>query len=474
MAYRLLQRALLFCLVVHAAAMVSMATVLAPAMDMSVDVATRASWVAQHPWLWRLGWLPWQGCALSDLLVSAALVAWAWKRQGPSQAAVKGLAVAAALFTICAVVPEQYAEAYAVTTMPSLPASDYPAREVWLLVMTGTWGGLAYDIMLVFWVLAVAVAAPASGWKRLTLLLTAVDFLLFLVAGVGVWHVTKTPGYPDFAVVQAANTLAFPLLCVINVLIAGLAGQAMGRDLLGGIRDMLRPLPFLPLRSDITDVVYLNWWVPAERVAHLLPGPYKLEVRGGLTALSVLHYRHGGFGWAFLGPVRRLLPNPVQSNWRLYVEGDDAIFFLHTLLSSPIHALGARVFSDGLPGVWDKAAAHRRDGGRITLQTGTPDLRAEVVEEPDTPLHADARYLIEQNGAVSSDPVWGVTRKSRIDIPIDLGTVRHARVANLHSDALASIIEGCECFAFVVPAVAFAALGDEVTGALEPGRSPVG
>lgn len=472
-AYRFLQRALLFCLVVHGLAMLSMATVLAPAMDMTVDVASRAGWVAEHPWSWRLGWLPWQGCALSDLLVSGGLVWWAWARSGTHRNAVRGLAVAALVCTVSAVIPEQFAEAWAVIYMPGLTTAQYAPREVWLLVMTGTWGGLAYDVMLVFWVAALAVAAPPSTLKRLTVALTAVDFVLFAIAGIGVQQVTLAPGYPDFWVVQAANMAAFPLLIVLNLLLPAMAGQAMGRDALGGLRDMLRPIPFLPLRSDITDVVYLNWWVPADRVRERLPAPYALEVRDGLTALSILHYRHGGFGWAFLGPLRRLLPSPIQSNWRLYVQGDDAIYFLHTLLSSPVHAVGARLFSDGLPGVWDRRAAHRRDGERLTIATGTPDMKAVVVENRG-PLHPDARYLIEQNGAVSTDRVWGVTRKSGIDIPIDLTTVRAAVVETVVSGALADIVKGCECFAFVVPAVPFAALGDRVTGQVEPVRSPAG
>lgn len=462
-AYKLLQLALLFCLVVHVLAMGSMATVLAPAMDMSVDVATRAAWVAENPWRWRLGWLPWQGCALSDILVSGALLRWALARRGRYRGAVVGLATVALLCTVAAVIPEQWAEGYAVTTMPSLDVAAYAKAEVWLLVMTGTCGGLGYDVMLVFWVLALAVAAPPSRWKTLALVLTGVDFVLFAIAGVGVWQVTKVEGYPDFFFVQAANTVAFPLLCVVNVLMAGLAGQAVGRDLLGGIRDMTRPIPFLPLRSDITDVVYLNWWVPAERVRALLPAPHELDVRDGKTAISILHYRHGGFGWAFLGPLRRLLPNPVQSNWRLYVAGKDAIYFLHTLLSSAPHALGARVFSDGLPGVWDRGLTLSRQGATLRLQATVAPLRA-VVTEVDEPLHPDAAYLIEQNSAVSTDPVWGVTRKSGIEIPIDLSAVRAARVDEVHCEALSALIEGCDCFAFVVPSVRFVALGDTVEG----------
>jgi hypothetical protein len=462
MAYRFLQRSLLFCLVVHVLAMLSMATVLAPAMDMTVDVATRAAWVAGHPWLWRLGWLPWQLCALSDVLVSLGIVLWVRGRPEPTRWAAKAWATLACLMTMAAVLPEQWAEGYAWLHMPSLEGAEYAAREAWLLVMTGTYGGLAYVGMLVCWVLFAAAMTPPSRIRTALLVLTAIDAALFVAAGLGVWRVTGEPGYPGFEVVGALNMVAFPLLAVINIILAGVLGQAAGRDFLGGVRDMFRPLPFLRMRSDITDVVYLNWWVPSERVRHLLPSPLVLDERDGMTALSILHYRHGGFGWAFLGPLRRLLPSPIQSNWRLYCQGG-SIYFLHTLISSRGHALGARLFSDGLPAVFDGGMAHKRAGGELTVRASEPHLDAVLTEDVSIGLHPDTSYLIEQNGAVDADAIWGVVRLSAIDIPIDIDTVRPAAVKRVESRALADIVEGCPCFAFVVPAVSFIAYGDRVS-----------
>ena len=67
-AARFLEWALLFTLVAHAAAMASMALLLLPAMPGggTADDATRIARIANHPWLWRLGWLPWQLTALSE------------------------------------------------------------------------------------------------------------------------------------------------------------------------------------------------------------------------------------------------------------------------------------------------------------------------------------------------------------------------------------------------------------------------
>ena len=461
MAYRFLHRSLLFCLVVHLLAMLSMATVLAPAMNMATETASRATWVANHPWMWRLGWLPWQGCALGDLLVSFALVWWAWSHPTRRRFVTRLWATLALVLTISAIIPEQWAESYAVVWMPTLTLEAYAARESWFLVMTGTCGGLAYAGMLAFWVLCAATAAPSSRWKIALLAVAAIDTALFIVAGIDIWRVTRLPGYPGFEVVEILNMVAFPLLLLVNVLLAGVLGQAAGRDFLGGVRDMLRPLPFLPIRSDITDVVYLNWWVPTQRVRHLLPSPLVLDQRNGMTALSILHYRHGGFGWAFLGPLRRLLPAPTQSNWRLYCEGD-SIYFLHTLISNPMVAVGARLFSDGLPAVWDARLVHLRHGDRISVAASRLDLEATVVEDPSLKLHPDTKYLIERNGAIDSDPIWGTVRLSMIDIPIDLDSIRPARVAHVTSGVLDAIVEGCRCFAFVVPQVRFTAQGEQV------------
>lgn len=67
---RPLERALLFSLVIHALAMLSMALLLMDGIPgAEPDLAARMAYVAGHPWLWRLGWLPWQLTALSGLLL---------------------------------------------------------------------------------------------------------------------------------------------------------------------------------------------------------------------------------------------------------------------------------------------------------------------------------------------------------------------------------------------------------------------
>src|SRR5438477_13204583 len=75
-----LERALLFTFIAHAAGMLAMALLLVRGMPggPEPELAVRAAYVAQHPWLWRIGWLGWQVTALSDLLLAIALLATPW------------------------------------------------------------------------------------------------------------------------------------------------------------------------------------------------------------------------------------------------------------------------------------------------------------------------------------------------------------------------------------------------------------
>src|SRR5262245_40998567 len=79
-AARFLERALLFTMAAHLTAMVTMALFLLPGVPggADTDAAARAAYIAERPLLWRLGWLPWQLTALSDLLLGLALVFTKW------------------------------------------------------------------------------------------------------------------------------------------------------------------------------------------------------------------------------------------------------------------------------------------------------------------------------------------------------------------------------------------------------------
>jgi len=242
------------------------------------------------------------------------------------------------------------------------------------------------------------------------------------------------------------------------------------------------------LRSDVRDVVYLNWLVPSARARPYLPPPLTLHELGDApswTAVTVLTYRHGGFGPAFLGPVRRLLPSPWQSNWRLYLapeEGhpsQDAVYFLTNALSSSLYVLGSRLFSDGLPAHRAAVLRHESIDGvwTTTIDPGSgsgPDLSSEVRVDLTSPpgdlpepfgeqfasAHEAVAYLVSQSRALNLHRWNGRVRESRIHVPIDPARVRAAEVLRVESHWLSPLVEGCPCFAFYVPALCFEALGE--------------
>jgi len=144
---------------------------------------------------------------------------------------------------------------------------------------------------------------------------------------------------------MASNRYRHPRPGVIGKLAAWLANSPSIAHVRQAL--MLR-LPFMQLESDVTDVVYLTWMIDVGAARRLVPSGYALWQRDGKTPFTILTYRHGNFGPAFLGPLRRMMPSPLQSNWRLYGAQPNQVFFVKNVMSSFLHALGTRMFSDVL------------------------------------------------------------------------------------------------------------------------------
>jgi hypothetical protein len=194
------------------------------------------------------------------------------------------------------------------------------------------------------------------------------------------------------------------------------------------------------------------------------------------------------------GPLRRFMLSPLQSNWRVYLSPEpptrpgqpalpqDAIAFISTCMDETLYTLGSRLGSDGLPSHRLGAGSQHtraRVGDTDQVETllvneggSAPDLRCRVslgTQAPDsmpaefaglgTPEQALA-YLVEQNRAVRAHRALGLISESHIDIPIPLSSVRAATVLELESAWLAPLIEGCTAWAFFVPSVPFASLGE--------------
>lgn len=241
---------------------------------------------------------------------------------------------------------------------------------------------------------------------------------------------------------------------------------------------ILEPLPELEMRSDITDVVYVSYVVPAERLLPLVPPGLELQRLGpdGRYALfSFLTYRHGHFGFALLGPLRRLMPSPVQTNWRIHVRDPrtryEGITFLTNAIDDTTMALGARLISEGMPmHVLSRARIEREGSGRmhVVLDPGrgsAPDAELTLAPcaTPKTSAAFDAcwptfraflAYAVPQNRAMSSQPRKHRVSRQEIHIPIALDACEPLE-GTVVSRAAAEIAGDAPAICFRVPAVAF-------------------
>ncbi len=494
--YRAVARSLAFFIVVHVAALGTMAFLLEPGLRPTVTVGERAAYVAAHPWAWRLGWFPWQLCALSNLLMSATLTRWLSSR--PSSAG-SHWALLSLFLTVAAIVPEQWGELVLVKDYVNLARGvgdeaglrAFAETERWVFVMTGPAANTSYVLMTIAWIMALRRAAGAVLARNMTLLGVCMC-VPFLAASALIYRATRTLELRGMEQSIPFNAIAFPLLLLWALFTAVLLQRMHRRDFphadealhraqpawlawICDLRDVMRPMPFVELRSDVTDVVFLNWLVPAERAQRLLPAGLELGCIGGRAAISVLTYTHGSFGPSAAGPLRKLLPSPRQSNWRLYVRDRGSVYFVKAVLSSWVYTIGARVLSDGLPAHRAAKFEHGWADGEIRTvivpgNSHAPDLRSTARPTADRSLpgawseafdnyDGALQYLIEQNRAVMPMPSMAAMVVSNIDIPIALSAVQPA-ACTVQSAWLEDLVEGCAPLCFIVPAVPFRALGE--------------
>ncbi|SIR59126.1 Uncharacterized conserved protein (COG2071) [Janthinobacterium sp. TND4EL3] len=244
-------------------------------------------------------------------------------------------------------------------------------------------------------------------------------------------------------------------------------------------------LPFLTLHSDVRDVVYVSWLVDAAAAQTLLPPGVALWQRDGKTPFTVLTYRHGHFGPALPGPLRRLMPSPLQSNWRLYLDHTPAgapdvpcVYFLKNIMDSLPHALGTRLFSDILP-------THLAAG--MTLEVGATQARCSIASgagsAPALDVQADitaehgldaewqqlfdnwrdaVAFLACQDAAIASVPRNGKLVFGEIDLPVDLDQVQALTAVRADCGLLAQLPPLSAPLAFLVPKVPFKALSERL------------
>lgn len=260
------------------------------------------------------------------------------------------------------------------------------------------------------------------------------------------------------------------------------SGLGRALDLLANSRlfgMVLEPFPELTMRSDITDVVYVNYLVPADAVAALVPARLELQRLGpnGKYALfTFLTYRHGHFGFAFLGPLRRLLPSPIQTNWRIHVRDPrtkhQGIYFLTNAITATVPALAARLTTEGMPmHVLASAELRRDDDGAIAIRLepgrgSAPDAEIALRPLAEPPALSGAwaecwpdfrsflAYCVPQDRAMSSQPLRRRVSRQEIHLGIPLeactplaGTVRSRAAERIAGEAAP--------LCFHVPSVAF-------------------
>jgi len=240
---------------------------------------------------------------------------------------------------------------------------------------------------------------------------------------------------------------------------------------------LLEPLPEPAMKSDITDVVYASYLVPAERVLPMVPPGLELQRLGpdGRWALfTFLTYRHGHFGFAFLGRLRRLMPSPIQTNWRIHVTdpvtGHRGIYFLTNAITNTLQALAARLVTEGMPmHVLRRATLERTgDGVRIALDPGrgsapdaelalrfaAPPVLTGAWRECFADYDAFLAYCVPQDRAMSSQPLRRRVSRQEIDLGIPLSAC--APIAGVVASRAASAIAGeAQPLCFHVPAVEF-------------------
>ena len=492
---RWLARALIAVFIVHGFAMLSMAALLLPGTPGGTQsaVAARMAYVAAHPWLWRLGWLPWGLTALANLLLALALLRTPWIARLPAWLAL--------LATVCAIIPDQSGQLLWDTVGVSLAAQGnlaaYAAFEHTIFPIISAGGGAGYTLAAILWSVCLA---RAGAWSRGMTIFSSVLWAAFLLLAL-LAALPNGAGLPPWSV-GAGNAVCFVGLLLWLALAAELvlrrvrpttawgryAPWRYPRRAIGWLLDPLansrflralsEHLPVLAFRSDIQHVIYTNYLVPAEKVAPLVPQGLELQrigLGGGYALLSILTYRHGHFGPRIAGPLRRLFPSPIQSNWRIYVRdpqtGQRGVYFLTNAVTGLPQALGARFLSEGMPMHAPRHGELRQtpDGAwLVALDPGSgtsPDfaalLRPCAARPQEGPWAAAfasyaemLAYAVPQECALTVQPwhAWVTRQEIQLDIPLESCQPLAGAIS---SPTARTLVGDAEPFTFIVPSVFF-------------------
>jgi hypothetical protein len=162
--------------VAHGLALLSMVALLLPTLPGGTahSDAERVMTIAEHPWRFRLGWFPWQVCAVADLWMAITMV------RVPAFPRVARWLVL--VFTIAAVIPDQWGQAMWITRGVELARSApgaYLDFERETFPITAAWGALFYTCAGLAWTWCFVAA---RFWSRVLGVLSITLWSTMLVA----------------------------------------------------------------------------------------------------------------------------------------------------------------------------------------------------------------------------------------------------------------------------------------------------
>jgi hypothetical protein len=470
------------------------------------DGAARMAYVAHVPWLWRLGWFTWQLTALSDLLISLALLRIRWRLP----------ALLSVLLVVAGMIPDQMGQVLWMTQGVALAQHGtltlYSQFEATVFLWIGVFGGGFYTLAAAVWTWCFATE-KAWRWPHSLTIYSLLLWSLFAFLSIN-------PLLPSFLQlsslwIAAGNALGFILLLTWLALTAETVmrsarpDQVVGRyapwyhprarllDLIANsrfLRTLSEYVPMVAFLSDIKHVIYVNYIVEADKLESFVPLGLELQRIGsdGRYALfTFLTYKHGHFGPRLLGPLRALFPSPVQTNWRIYVRdprtGNAGVFFVTNACTSTPVALGARLFAEGMPmhvlqtGLVDVG----QDGGvRLLLDAGkgsAPDAQGTLHPMSERPTHGPwdrcfasyddmLAYCIPQDRAFSTQPWYARLTRQEITLDIPLASCEPLE-GSVHSHAATMFVDDATPFCFIVPTVTFC-FEQEIHTPLKSGNIP--
>ncbi|QDH17609.1 DUF2071 domain-containing protein [Swingsia samuiensis] len=255
------------------------------------------------------------------------------------------------------------------------------------------------------------------------------------------------------------------------------------------IRQLFKHLPFLVLESDVRNILYANWIVPIQNIAHLVPNNCSLLQHNGYTILTILTYQHGHFGPSALGKARHFFPSPLQSNWRLYLEEVNhkpvtkpTVLFLNNTFNNPLYAVGTRLFSDVMNSHYGKPFQHivTSSGNKERWISGVNDngsspnwaiggikSHSQNLPKPFSTFFNSYETALDklcyQDTAVRLVENLQTLSSADIDLPINIASAIPIDVTHYKPGAFLTSIGATELpFCFVIPSVKFKALSETI------------